>query len=145
MRSSRPTDISSRSTVDLDEREVPDWERREIERRTQDRFRKWVTANALPLLTALASGIVLLLTTMGLRMEGAPQELARYKVQAAIDHTALVDRVGKTEGAISQLVDDDRDLKAAVKEQRYLLCYIIGKQDSSAVRVIQSCAGVKAP
>jgi hypothetical protein len=143
MRPSRPTDISSRSTADA--LEVPDWERRALERRTQDRFRKWIADNALPLLTALVSGIVLLLTTLGLKMEGAPQELARYKVQAAIDHTALVDRVGKAEGTISQLVDDDRDLKSAVKEQRYLLCYIIGKQDSSAVRVIQSCAGVKAP
>jgi hypothetical protein len=40
---------------------------------------------------------------MGLRMEGAPQELARYKVQAAIDQTAIVGRVDKVEGTVAQL------------------------------------------
>lgn len=143
MRPSRPTDIRARSTADG--LEIPDWERRELDRRTQDRFRKWISDNALPLMTVLGSGVVLLLTTLGLRMEGAPQELARYKVQAAIDHTALVDRVGKAEGTISQLVDDDRDMKVAVKEQRFLLCYIIRKQDSAAVGVIPSCSNVRAP
>jgi hypothetical protein len=144
MRPSRPTDISSRSTADLDERELPDWERRALERRTQDRFRKWTADNALALLGAAVTGLVSLTVLLGLRVEGAPQDLARSRVQAAIDQSAMAGRVGKVED-VAQLLDDNRDLKGAVKEQRYLLCYIIRKQDPAAVGAIESCNGVKAP
>lgn len=145
MRTTRPSDVTRHQHTDP--LELPGWDpdRREVERREVDRLRKWLADNALPLFFALGSGIVLLLTTMGLRMEGAPQELARFKVQAAIDHTAIVGRVDKVEGTVSQLLDDDRDLKGAVKEQRYLLCYIIRKQDSAAVGAISSCSNMRAP
>jgi hypothetical protein len=90
-------------------------------------------------------GLVGLTVLLGLRVEGAPQDLARLRVQTAIDQSAIVGRVGKVEDVTAQLLDDNRDLKGAVKEQRYLLCYIIRKQDPAAAGAIESCNGVKAP
>jgi hypothetical protein len=148
MRTSRTADLMAPRHPDAPlDIETPGWDpdRRELERRSNDRARKWLADNALKLIGIVVAGGTSLLLMLGLRMEGTPQDLARFKASAAAVDSATSGRVSKVEGVVAVLVDDNREFRSAIKEQRFLICYLIDKQDPSAVRAIQICNGAKAP
>jgi hypothetical protein len=96
-------------------------------------------------LGAAVTGLVGLTVLLGLRVEGAPQDLARLRVQTAIDQSAIVSRVGKVEDVTAQLLDDNRDLKARSRSSTTCSATSSGSRIPRPAGAIESCNGVKAP